>query len=389
MTGPRSPLPSVLFLVRKYPPEHTGDGLLVRWIARGLAGRGHRVTVVCRAVAGRAPAGDSGVDVVAVPSPARLGRHGSRVALHLATMALLSSRGRPDALVSVAGDPLLAGPGGLARLWGTTWIHRTSLLGTDDAETLSRSHAGRVLLSALRAADARIAVTTDGFRPGYLAQGFPAHRVVTLAPGIDTDRFRAADPEERRGLRADLGCPGAGPLVVFVGGIIPRKGVDLLVAAWPSVVERHRGARLVLVGPDDADPDFTARLRSDLAQGGALSTVRFVGRSDDPAPWVRAADLFVFPSRREGFGMAPLEAMAAGVPVVMTRFEGWSETLGRPGEQYLRVEPTAAGLAAAMGSLLQDPAHAGRLARSGANYVRAELSLERQVERWSRFLSQA
>ncbi|WP_107117125.1 glycosyltransferase [Streptomyces curacoi] len=155
--------------------------------------------------------------------------------------------------------------------------------------------------------------------------------------GVDTDRFR---PD------GDSARSGAGPLVVCVGRLCRQKGQDVLLRAWPEVVRRVPGARLVLVG-DGPDAD---RLRA-----GAPESVEFAGGVPDTAPWYRAADVVVLPSRWEGMALAPLEAMACARPVVVTDVDGARESLpqGHPPSCLVPPEDPDA-LARALTALLRD-----------------------------------
>ncbi|MEU9863966.1 glycosyltransferase family 4 protein [Streptomyces sp. NPDC047971] len=160
--------------------------------------------------------------------------------------------------------------------------------------------------------------------------------------GVDVARFAAGAADD-----AVVDGPADGPLVVCVGRLCRQKGQDVLLAAWPAVLGEFPTARLVLVG-DGPDGE---RLRA-----AAPDSVRFAGAVDDTAPWYRAADLVVLPSRWEGMALAPLEAMASGRPVVVSDVDGARESLP-PGHEPLCLVPPEdpAALAAAVGRLLGGP----------------------------------
>lgn len=145
--------------------------------------------------------------------------------------------------------------------------------------------------------------------------------------------------------------------VMFAGEISRRKGVDLLLAAWREVGARHPGVRLDLYGPPrDVD---TADLPPQVVVHGV------VGREEVRAA-MRRTRVLVLASRAESFGMATLEAMAAGTPVIASRVGGAPELVGDPDQL---VDPGDLGqLAAALDRLLSDPALAA--AKGGANFDR-------------------
>lgn len=140
--------------------------------------------------------------------------------------------------------------------------------------------------------------------------------------GVDLDRF-APTPERRRkarALRHRLGLPAAAPVVGCVGRLTRDKGLaDLAEAFLGPVLDRLPEARLLLVGDfeeaDPVDPEIRRRLESDRR-------VTITGWVPDSAPYYGVMDLLAFPSYREGFPNAPLEAAAAGVPTVGYRSVG-------------------------------------------------------------------
>ncbi|MFF4251650.1 glycosyltransferase family 4 protein [Streptomyces sp. NPDC001663] len=181
--------------------------------------------------------------------------------------------------------------------------------------------------------------------------------------GVDTFRFR---PE------GDDAASGAGPLVVCVGRLCRQKGQDVLLRAWPEVVREVASARLVLVGDG---PD------AEQLRGCAPESVSFAGAAADAAPWYRAADVVVLPSRWEGMALAPLEAMACARPVVVTDVDGARESL--PPEQlpYCLVPPEdPAALARALTALLRDGQLRAALGAQGRRHVLAAHDLRRAAE---------
>jgi glycosyltransferase involved in cell wall biosynthesis len=109
--------------------------------------------------------------------------------------------------------------------------------------------------------------------------------------------------------------------------------------------------------------------------------VHFTGRVNNVADYLRAADLFVFPSVREGLPNVVLEAMATAVPVIMLPFAGRAQELGRPGEEYVLVERDAAALARAIGDLLAQPGARRRLGAAGQRWVQEEMALDDTLDK--------
>ncbi|MEU8674782.1 glycosyltransferase family 4 protein [Streptomyces sp. NPDC048560] len=200
---------------------------------------------------------------------------------------------------------------------------------------------------------------STGERAGISARWAVVHN------GIDLGHFRPGGPAERAAARAALPLPDGvdarTPLVVCVGRLSRQKGQDVLLRAWEQL--RVDGARLVLVG----DGPEERRLR-DTAPAGVV----FAGASQDVRPWLHAADVLVLPSRWEGMALAPLEGMACGRPVVMSDVNGARESLPPGHDVHCLVPPeNPAALAAALTTLLTDPALRDELGRTARTHTRS------------------
>ncbi|MFF8291309.1 glycosyltransferase [Streptomyces sp. NPDC016309] len=190
--------------------------------------------------------------------------------------------------------------------------------------------------------------------------------------GVDAQRFTAGPG--RAAARTGLGLPATAPLVVCVGRLCRQKGQDTLLEAWYAVLDRVPHARLVLVG-DGPDADA---LRATARHGGLERAVTFAGAVTDPAPWYRAADLVVQPSRWEGMALAPLEAMAAARPVLLTDVDGARESLPPGHETHCLVRPgDPAALGTALGALLRRPVLREALGRQAQRYVQRRFDVRR------------
>ncbi|MEU5539621.1 glycosyltransferase [Streptomyces sp. NPDC020362] len=172
--------------------------------------------------------------------------------------------------------------------------------------------------------------------------------------GVDTRRFRPEGSSARS---------GPGPLVVCVGRLCRQKGQDVLLRAWSDVVRQMPAARLVLVG----DGPDAGRLYS-----GAPASVEFAGPALDAAPWYRAADVVVLPSRWEGMALVPLEAMACGRPVLVTDVDGARESLPPGHLPYCLVPPEdPEAMARALTALLRRAPLRAALGAQGRAHVLA------------------
>lgn len=186
---------------------------------------------------------------------------------------------------------------------------------------------GRSLIA--RATRGMAAVTfISEFTRGPVASAVGEERVTHLPPGVDLDRFSPSAAAGRR-LRAAWGVTDAALVVGCIARLVPRKGQDVLLQAWPSVRAVHPDATLVIVGEGPLRRRLERRARR-------LTGVRITGRvawDDLPAAYA-ALDVFAMPVRTrlagldvEGFGISFLEAQATGVPVIVGRSGGAQEAL--------------------------------------------------------------
>ncbi len=166
--------------------------------------------------------------------------------------------------------------------------------------------------------------------------------------GIDPD-FVPGEPAAIEATRAELEAPAG--YLLYAGTLEPRKSVDVLLEAWQAARrESPQTPPLVLAGPYGWHSNRLLREIERLADQG----VRYLGRVDRAhlVRLMQAARLFVYPSRYEGFGLPPAEALACGVPVIACQSSSLPEVVGDAG---LLVEPgDAAALGAAIRHLLAD-----------------------------------
>jgi glycosyltransferase involved in cell wall biosynthesis len=213
--------------------------------------------------------------------------------------------------------------------------------------------------------------------------------VEVIPNGVDLRRFQPPGTgTEHRELRLGLGVTGKDFLVTTVGAVIPRKGCDLLLEAWLNIAARFPSAHLALIGPrtDLQDPKLSAfrdRLEALRQASPAPQNVHFVGEVANIETYMRATDVFVLPSDREGMPNSVLEAMASKVPVVMTPFTGLSDDLGKPGRHFLLAERDAGKLADAILGLLTNPELRAELAASGHDWVSSRMDLEMALDRYA------
>jgi glycosyltransferase involved in cell wall biosynthesis len=213
---------------------------------------------------------------------------------------------------------------------------------------------------------------------------------VSIIPnGVDLKRFQPVkDQAEKQRLRRGLGLEPDWDVILAIGPIIPRKGTDALVEAFALLCHAHPRARLVLVGPRhdlarENLQEFQGQLQAVLAGAGAQDRVIFTGPVENVQAYLQAADLLVFPSRREGMPNVVPEAMASGLPVILTPFIGLPAEFGAPGTHYLLSDWEPARLAQDIQRLLTGAALRHGLGQAARGWIERGLSLEKSLDAYA------
>jgi glycosyltransferase involved in cell wall biosynthesis len=285
--------------------------------------------------------------------------HGHQAAV-VAAVAVTRARPRPRLVVSLHNDLPPVGRSAAAR---------------------ARASAARgVLAWSLRRADLVTGASPDLVE---LADALGARRselaLVASARVADLLRAPALDPVRQAELRAGAGVPTDGPLVLTVSRLAPQKDLSTLVEA---VRLARSAATWVVVG--DGDVRLRARLEEEadgIHQGeGAGARVRFVGARTDVTDWLRSADVFVLTSRWEARALVVQEAMAAGLPVVVTRTGGLPDLVGDAGSLVAVGDPGA--VAAEVDRLLADPAERHRRGAAARALAAGWPTPDDETRRW-------
>lgn len=199
--------------------------------------------------------------------------------------------------------------------------------------------------------------------------------------GVDTLRFRP-DADARASTRRALNLPESAVVALYLGRISRDKGPFELASAFASAAVAAPALHLLIVGPDEG----ALRSRLESLMQDVLPRVRFVGATDRPEAYMSAADFFVLPSYREGFGSTAIEAAACGLPVIASRIYGLTDAVSEDTGVLVPVADADA-LAAAMLRMTRDATlreAMGRRARGRAEEQFAEARLTAAFEQFCR-----
>jgi glycosyltransferase involved in cell wall biosynthesis len=209
---------------------------------------------------------------------------------------------------------------------------------------------------------------------------WPHRRTFAVLPGIDEpDR---APPEAIAELRSALAIPPERSVVGTVGRLQPLKGQHRVIEAVAALRARGHDVHGLVVGGDahGLAPEYGPYLRRLAGERGLQRAVAFTGQVADAAPYFQLMDVSVNATAPEPFGLALLESMALGVPVVAVDSGGPSEIVEQGRSGLLAPSNRPDHLAAAIARLLDDPALRRRIAERAADRFRSHFTAERMVE---------
>lgn len=367
----------ILNVTQVYPPatEASGQAQKVQAVSRHLAQRGHRVTVLTARCDGTATLPNGEVEVTWVSSSVRY----RMCTLNPAVAAFCIRRLRGFDIVHLYGVYDLLGPvvAAFCRRWDIPYVLEPVGMFRPIVRNIALKRLYRRLFGwpVVRGA-ARVIATSELERDELITEGIPAPQVVVRRNGVDLPGREAV---ARGTFRREIGLDERAPLVLYLGRLSRKKGLDLLVEAFSGL---PAGVTLAIIGPDDGDGCVRdlERLRANLGLDGRLRLLGPRFRTDR-YPAFADADVFVLPSRSENFGNAAAEAVACGVPVVVTDRCGIAPLVRDRVGLVVPCEVNA--LRSALARLIADQDLRDRL-RAGAAEARRTLSWDEPVAQMER-----
>ena len=206
--------------------------------------------------------------------------------------------------------------------------------------------------------DALVGVSRHTTDAASQALNVPAVKLHTIYCALRAQHATTAAAQERS-------WPAPAFVVGFAGRLAAEKGLTYLLQAHAQLQRQQRSLAAIFIG----DGPLRGSLEHEAAARGLRERVVFAGYQTDPAAWIRACDIMVFPSLTEGLPMAVVEAMALGVPVVASHVGGVPEVI-RQGETGLLVAPrNVADLCRAISTLADSPALRQRLSANALREI--------------------
>jgi len=179
---------------------------------------------------------------------------------------------------------------------------------------------------------------TESFRK----HSFPDDLLTYSPKAVNIQRFKPVDEEQKMKLRRKLRIPEDKRVIVTVGPVIKRKGIDFLMAVAKEVVTKMGELHLWVVGPLrglGVDERYVEEIMEIADSLPFNSQVKFLGKVDNVHEWLQASDVFVFAGRQEGSPNAIREPMACGLPVVALNLQGCTSDMIEHGKDGVLITP--------------------------------------------------
>ncbi len=376
----------ILAVTQSYFPflERGGPAVKVRALARGLAARGHEVTVLTADLGHgrRDDLGERGawgwrtaegnLEIIYVPTALTF----RALTLNPRLPRFLRDRLSSYDVVHIYGLYDLLGP---AVAWSAQrrrlpyLVEPMGMYRPIDRSFFLKALWRSLFGNRMIAHAWRLIVTSELERDDLMEGNVPACRIRLRYNPVDLAEYESLPP--RGEFRRRWQIPEEEPVVLFLSRLIPRKGADLLTEAFREALP-ERGV-LVIAGPE-VEPGYLAHLREVAERCGVSERVRFTGGiyGEEKKAALADADVFALPSSYENFANAVAEAVASGLPVIVTDRCGIHSQVNQRAGIVVPRERHA--IAEAIRRLTQDDALRGRL-RDGCRAVAEELSLEKTV----------
>lgn len=244
-------------------------------------------------------------------------------------------------------------------------------------------HLAKIEKQAARDASLIVTVSRYSFQKIVQLYGVAENKIRIVPNGVDLKRFKPTNDYEN--VKAQI-CANSKHMVLFVGNLIPRKGLHYLIEAAKHVIKEHNETNFVIVG----NGPLKNNLISYSQEQGVSDRFTFLDDvSDDALPQIyNCADVFVSPSIQEGQGISMLEAQATAKPVVAFNVSAITEVIKHK-ETGLLVEPDSNDLANAISYLLSNKSLREKMGRSGRDFVSKTFSWDVCAQKMSKVYSEA
>lgn len=357
----------VAMIIHSYYPEIGGAERILMALTHGLKQQGVDLHIVTRQPGGLPPFDNiKGARVYRLPSPGPKPLASLLFSLRAVITLLKIHPQLVHAHIMFSPGTVAALAKALLKIPFVITIHRGGPAPFGEIARLKQKLFGTFRMAFFRRYADRFIVISSEIDSELDQEGVSRHKRVCIPNGVDVSRFIPPDRDAKEMARRHLGLLEE-PVAVFVGRLSSEKQVDRLIAAWTALRNTHPSAVLLIVG----DGPQASQLKAAAGEG-----VIFQGAVNDVTPYLQAADLFVLPSIAEGASIALLEAMASGLPPVVTRLAGALDLITHRKNGWLIPADDSPALLEALTTLFDDPQLRKTLGENARQCVVSKYSLD-------------
>jgi glycogen(starch) synthase len=360
-----------------YPPHWGGMEVIAGFVASGLRRRGHQVKVVTTQTFNGQQENENGIDLHRVPITFRV----FNTPVSVKAFGLINELAQDVDLIHAYAYPVFFSDisayiaSKIKVPFVLEWVidprqalvYKENMFAKFVTDFYMNIQGSRVFRKATV-----IITLSENYKQYLVSKGLPQKKIETIPCGIDTQLFNPKVSPIGLGDNYEF-------MILYVGRISSQKGLDVLLKAFPEILREHPDTLLVIIGLCD-QPDFWRKLQYYLKN--VKDHVQFLGSMPQNllAKYYKTADLLVFPSRYESFGMVPLEASACGTPVVSS-FAGAVEDATKK-VAYLVENDKPSHLAKAVNYLLSNADLRKKMGWQAAELVAKEYSWETALDKY-------
>ncbi|HMP89143.1 MAG TPA: glycosyltransferase family 4 protein [Kiritimatiellia bacterium] len=290
---------------------------------------------------------------------------------------------------------------GLSAVWAAKWLGKRTVLkaessgelsgeffagGFDKSRIGSKSGLARFLIKlrnrVLLRADAFVGLSSEQAAE-FQSCGVASGRIQVIPQCLDETIFHPVDQAAKTELRKKLGLPVDQPLAVFTGRLVSYKGLPTLLRAWKRICAERTGGHLALVGAGGVDIyNCEDDLKKYVAENGLSDRVTFTGAVSNVPEYLKAADIYAFPTENEAFGLALIEAMSCGLAVMSTTTGGIKDFIEDEKNGLVVRSGNEDDMVNQLQRLLDDPATRARLGGAARETVTTRFTLDAVVRQY-------